>query len=48
MDRNPLKDGDEIQLANPERNGVRLQFRWGGGSGGGMADTESTNRMSRE
>jgi hypothetical protein len=50
MDRNPLKDGDEIQLANPERNGVRLQFRWGGGggSGGGMADTGSTNRMSRE
>jgi hypothetical protein len=50
MDRNPLKDGDEIQLANPERSGVRLQFRWGGGggSGGGMADTESTNRMSRE
>ena len=49
MDRNPLKDGDEIQLANPERNGVRLQFRWGGGgSGGGMADTESTNRMSRD
>jgi hypothetical protein len=49
MDRNPLKDGDEIQLANPERSGVRLQFRWGGGgSGGGMADTEATNRMSRE
>jgi hypothetical protein len=50
MDRNPLKDGDEIQLANPERSGVRLQFRWGGGgsSGGGMVDTESTNRMSRE
>ncbi|MBN2085136.1 MAG: FHA domain-containing protein [Anaerolineales bacterium] len=49
MDRNPLKDGDEIQLASPERNGVRLQFRWGGGGGsGGMADTESTNRMSRE
>jgi hypothetical protein len=49
MDRNPLKDGDEIQLANPERNGVRLQFRsQGGGSVGGLADTESTNRMSRE
>ncbi len=48
MDRNPLKDGDEILLANPERSGVRLQFRWSGGSGGGMADTESTNRMSRE
>jgi Mg-chelatase subunit ChlD len=47
MDRNPLKDGDEIQLANPEKNGVRLQFRWGGGSGSGAADTESTNRMSR-
>lgn len=50
MDRNPLKDGDEIQLANPERNGVRLQFRWqgGGGLGSGGADTESTNRMSRD
>jgi len=49
MDRNPLKDGDEIQLANPERHGVRLQFRWGGGGGSaGTADTESTNRMSRE
>jgi hypothetical protein len=47
MDRNPLKDGDEIQLANPERHGARLQFRFGGGSGGGAADTESTNRMSR-
>ncbi|MBN1438241.1 MAG: FHA domain-containing protein [Anaerolineales bacterium] len=49
MDRNPLKDGDEIQLANPERSGVRLQFRGQGGGGfGGGADTESTNRMSRE
>jgi hypothetical protein len=50
MDRNPLKDGDEIRLANPERNGVRLQFRAqsGGSSGRGGADTESTNRMSRE
>jgi hypothetical protein len=50
MDRNPLKDGDEIQLANPERSGVRLQFRWqgGGGFGSGGADTESTNRMSRD
>jgi hypothetical protein len=47
MDRNPLKDGDEIQLGNPERHGVRLQFRYGGGSGGGTADTESTNRMNR-
>jgi hypothetical protein len=48
MDRNPLKDGDEIQLGNPERNGVRLQFRWSGGSASGTADAESTNRMSRE
>jgi hypothetical protein len=49
MDRNPLKDGDEIQLANPERNGVRLQFRMGAGvSRGGAADAESTNRMSRD
>jgi hypothetical protein len=50
MDRNPLKDGDEIRLANPDRNGVRLQFRLsgGGGSGGGTADTESTYRMNRE
>ncbi len=31
MDRNPLKDGDLIQLADPEHNGVRLQFRLQGG-----------------
>jgi hypothetical protein len=45
MERNPLKDGDEIQLANPERKGVRLQFR---SQGGGVSDVESTNRMSRD
>jgi type II secretory pathway pseudopilin PulG len=47
LERNPLKDGDEIRLANPEKKGVRLQFRaQGGGSASGGADTESTNRMS--
>jgi len=49
MERNPLKDGDEIQLADPRRNGVRLEFRapGEGGPGSGGAATESTNRMSR-
>jgi hypothetical protein len=26
MERNPLKDGDEIRLAQPERDGVQLRF----------------------
>jgi len=50
MDRYPLKEGDEIQLANPEKGGVRLKFQSQGGSGRGTEsmDVESTNRVSRE
>ncbi len=45
MDRYPLKEGDEIQLANTEKGGVRLRFKSQGG--GGAMDVESTNRVSR-
>jgi hypothetical protein len=50
MDRYPLKEGDEIQLANTEKGGVRLQFKSQreGRRGSGPADIESTNRVSRE
>jgi hypothetical protein len=50
MDRYPLKEGDEIQLANTEKGGVRLQFQsqGEGGRGSGTIDAESTNRVSRE
>jgi hypothetical protein len=50
MDRYPLKEGDEIQLANTEKGGVRLQFKsqGEGGRGSGTMDVESTNRVSRE
>ena len=50
MDRYPLKEGDEIQLANPEKGGVRLQFKCQreGGRGSGTANVESTNRVSRD
>jgi hypothetical protein len=46
MDRYPLKEGDEIQLANTEKGGVRLRFQSQGG--GGTMDVESTNRVSRD
>jgi hypothetical protein len=48
MDRYPLKEGDEIQLANKEKGGVRLQFKSQGGGGSGTMDVESTNRVSRD
>jgi hypothetical protein len=50
LDRYPLREGDEIQLANPEKGGVRLKFQSqaGGGRGTGSMDVESTNRVSRE
>jgi hypothetical protein len=50
MDRYPLKEGDVLQLANPEKGGVRLQFKWQGegGHATGTMDVESTNRVSRD
>jgi hypothetical protein len=52
MERYPLKERDEIRLGNPEKGGVRLQFRSQGGRasgrGNGTMDVESTNRVSRE
>ena len=50
MDRYPLKEGDILQLANPEKGGVRLQFksRGEGGHASGTMDVESTNRVSRD
>ncbi len=49
MDRYPLKEGDEIQLANPEKGGVRLRFtsQAEGGRASGGVDVESTNRVTR-
>ncbi|MGD0173892.1 MAG: FHA domain-containing protein [Anaerolineales bacterium] len=49
MERYPLKEGDEIQLANPKKGGVRLRFKsqGEGGRGCGTMDVESTSRVSR-